>query len=82
MIKSTNLTFGNHFVYLYLSLEARGWGYGEAPFRGAAPHPFLYATFDKKGTPFVHLPLKMVSLSHTNSKSSFHYMLKNSSKTK
>ena len=38
------------------------------------PLTLLYTTFDKKGTPFVHLPLKMVSLSHTKSKSSFHYM--------
>ena len=26
IIKSTNFTFENHFVYLYLFLEARGWG--------------------------------------------------------
>lgn len=38
------------------------------------PLILLYTNFDKKGTPFVHLQLKMVPISHTNSGSSFHYI--------
>jgi len=31
--------------------------YGETPFRGPTPYP-LYTISDRKGTPFVYLPLK------------------------
>ena len=54
------------------TIQARGGGgalnkflYGEAPPRGPDPLPFYMPFLTKKGTPFVYLPLKNGSPSHT-----------------